>query len=301
MPADATALSLVVRGFTSKERMLIDGTVRLSQRRTPRLRLLEPAQWADADVVLIDASDKDALRWASAHTGLAHKVAIWVDGDHVPRGHTVAKRPILWPNLPILLARVLEEHDIVEHARAVASAAAAQGDATSSSTVAGTVLVVDDSQAVRAHMRSILERMGCRVDTAASADAGMHNLARGGYALVFMDVMMPEIDGYEACKRIKAQRRTLGTVPIVMLTSRGSPFDRIRGKMAGCDGYLTKPTDTAALLEVLRRYVGDPLIRTAETPGTANVPAASATQGARPPTDRSTYFAALPNVAPTRS
>ena len=73
-----------------------------------------------------------------------------------------------------------------------------------------------------------------------------------------MDVLMPGIDGFEACRRIKAKRAKL---PVVMLTSKSSPFDRVRGKMAGCDTYLTKPVDPAQLREVLARHV--PLAATA--------------------------------------
>jgi twitching motility two-component system response regulator PilG len=67
---------------------------------------------------------------------------------------------------------------------------------------------------------------------------------------------MPGIVGYEGCRRIKAgpssERRP---TPIVMLTSKASPFDRIRGKMAGCDAYLTKPVDPTQLYEVLTKFV----------------------------------------------
>jgi twitching motility two-component system response regulator PilG len=69
-----------------------------------------------------------------------------------------------------------------------------------------------------------------------------------------MDVVMPGVDGYEGCREIKRlQRRQV--LPVVMLTSKSSPFDRIRGRMAGCDAYLAKPVDDEELKHVLARVL----------------------------------------------
>ncbi|HEY8049741.1 MAG TPA: response regulator, partial [Ramlibacter sp.] len=75
---------------------------------------------------------------------------------------------------------------------------------------------------------------------------------------VFMDVLMPGVDGFEACRRIKARR---GALPVVMLTSKSSPFDRVRGKIAGCDTYLTKPVDIVQLRDALGRHIALPPVR----------------------------------------
>ena len=83
---------------------------------------------------------------------------------------------------------------------------------------------------------------------------GIETAARARYTCILMDVLMPGMDGYEACRRIKARARTGEGPPIVMLTSKSSPFDRIRGKMAGCDAYLTKPIDPNDLYQVVLRY-----------------------------------------------
>ena len=276
---DGSVLRLVVQGFDKMERSLLEGTVRLSQRRTPRLELLDASRHAEADVVMIDTRDEAAMAWARATSSLRHKPVIWVDGTQAGAGHTLAKRPIQWPILPMSLARALEAV-ATRPEPAAKPAAPADGampaDVRPQAAVAP-ILVVDDSLAVRAHMRSILERLGYTVEEAVSAQAALHAVAHGRYALVFMDVLMPELDGYEACKRIKAQQRTLGIVPIVMLTSRNSPFDRIRGKMSGCDGYLTKPADTAALQDVLLRFAGRPGARQAQVPSMTPSPPIVAT------------------------
>ncbi|MBC7514575.1 MAG: response regulator, partial [Herminiimonas sp.] len=152
---------------------------------------------------------------------------------------------------PIILARALEQNprnSIDADATIPASAPSRRA-----------VLVVDDSLAVRAYLRSLLEPRGFIVSDADSAEAGIEAAGANPYACILMDVLMPGIDGYEACRRIKARARSGTGAAIVMLTSKSSPFDRIRGKMAGCDAYLTKPVDAHTLYDVLSRYITVPV------------------------------------------
>ncbi len=75
------------------------------------------------------------------------------------------------------------------------------------------------------------------------------------FDILLLDVLMPGMDGYETCRRIKGTRRGKTPLPVIMLTSKSSSFDRIRGKMSGCDAYLTKPVDPDALRTTLARFV----------------------------------------------
>lgn len=326
-PPEAGVLRLVFQGFNPLEHKLIEGIVKLSQRRAPRLMILPVTRALDADVVVVDARDPAAKIWAENYAPLKRKPVIWVDGDRIPAGHTLVRRPVPWTILPMLLARALEHgpgSDPVSAPVAVrsetrysagtptltarpayfsnragasaptpAAAPVSNGPVeTGLSTLAATptisstegagapaptptdppptgvssstgstastgchVLVVDDSIAMRAHSRTMLESLGFSVSEANSGEAALQEIMPGRFICVLMDVLMPGLSGYDTCKRIKDQSRTLGRVPVVMLTSRSSPFDRIRGKMAGCDGYLTKPVEAAALREALRRFV----------------------------------------------
>jgi twitching motility two-component system response regulator PilG len=101
-------------------------------------------------------------------------------------------------------------------------------------------LVVDDSATVRAQLEVTLQRAGLVVDTAEEGDSALAKLQAVVYDLVFLDVVMPGLNGYELCRKIRGIRNGRH-VPVVMLTSRSSPFDRARGALAGCDSYLTKP------------------------------------------------------------
>lgn len=236
-------LKLLVKGFKPIEQQLLNSVVKLSHRRQPRLELVSETDGETADVVMIDANDRQVMKWASSQVWLTRKAVIWVDGNAAPSGHIVVKRPVQWPMLLVLLLRAMEQGP-----QKITDAPA--------SAVTRSVLVVDDSLAVRAHLRSLLESRGLTVTDADSGEAGIEAAATELHACILMDVMMPGIDGFEACRRIKASRASAPA--IVMLTGQVSPFNRIRGKMAGCDAYLTKPVDPDQLHEVLLRYVAVP-------------------------------------------
>ena len=116
------------------------------------------------------------------------------------------------------------------------------------------VLVVDDNLTVREFMRSKLAPFNFNVDYAESGEQAVGLTGNRRYTCVFLDVVMPGIDGYQVCKLIKS-KRAQGKTHVVMLTSKGSPFDKIRGAMAGCDAYLTKPVDEEKLLETIVRFL----------------------------------------------
>ena len=116
------------------------------------------------------------------------------------------------------------------------------------------VLVVDDNLAVRRFMAQKLEPFNINVDFAASGEQAIGLSGTKHYTCIFLDVVMPGIDGYQVCKIIKGNRVSKD-VKVVMLTSRDSPFDKIRGKMAGCDAYLTKPVDEDKLMNTIVRFL----------------------------------------------
>jgi two-component system cell cycle response regulator len=252
----APALKLVVKGLKPIERQLLEGLVKVSQRRTPRLEILDPKQAAEADVVVVDTGDAAAMAWAQRRPWLDARAVIWIDGTHAARGHTLLRRPVQWPILPMVLARALESGPgTAAAAPALAPAAAHAASAAAERMRPPNILVVDDSLAVRAHLRSLLEPRGFLVTDADSVEVALQSVVRRAFDCVLMDVLMPETDGYEGCRQIKARLRGENAVPVVMLTSKASPFDRIRGKMAGCDAYLTKPVDPEHLNEVLAQQL----------------------------------------------
>ena len=117
------------------------------------------------------------------------------------------------------------------------------------------ILVVDDSDIALKFMQNRITRYGFRAELAKSGEEALTRLAVEKFKFVFMDVMMEGLDGYQTCRAIKQRKYASGKAPIVvMLTSRGGSIDKIRGGLAGCDAYLTKPLNEAELLKVLSKY-----------------------------------------------
>jgi Response regulators consisting of a CheY-like receiver domain and a winged-helix DNA-binding domain len=115
-------------------------------------------------------------------------------------------------------------------------------------------LVVDDSMAVRRQMEIEFSMLNRDLDVAASAEEALEVLQERKYDVIFLDVVMPGIDGYSACKKIKRNALNKNT-PVIMLTSRSSSFDKIKGALAGCDAYLVKPINHNEFESVYNKYV----------------------------------------------
>jgi two-component system, cell cycle response regulator len=117
------------------------------------------------------------------------------------------------------------------------------------------ILVVDDSDIALKFMRNRLTRFGFRTDLVNSGEEALGRLSARPYKFVFLDVMMEGLDGYQTCRAIKQRKYVEGKPPVVvMLTSRGGTIDKIRGTLAGCDAYLTKPLNERDLIAVLAKH-----------------------------------------------
>jgi len=115
-------------------------------------------------------------------------------------------------------------------------------------------LVVDDSPTVRKQLELELGSLNIQVDSAEDGEQCLEMLEEGRYDIIFLDVVMPGADGYEVCKKIRNNRVAKRT-PVIMLTSKSSSFDRVRGALAGCNAYLTKPVDYVKFHKVLGEYL----------------------------------------------
>ena len=117
----------------------------------------------------------------------------------------------------------------------------------------GKVLIVDDSQSLRMKLQEFLNKRNFDCHQADSAEAAMKMVEKEPYDLVFMDVILPGADGYQACKAVKSLEH-MKKVPVIILTSMDSPADKIRGVMSGCDKYLIKPVRGSELDVLLQSY-----------------------------------------------
>jgi CheY-like chemotaxis protein len=115
------------------------------------------------------------------------------------------------------------------------------------------VLAVDDSPLMRTFLQNKLAPYGISPEFAASGEEALFKISKQHFDMIFLDVMLPGMDGYDVCKMIKKNKDN-NLMKVVMLTSKDKTFDRIRGTMAGCDGYLTKPVDEIKLRAIIERH-----------------------------------------------
>lgn len=116
----------------------------------------------------------------------------------------------------------------------------------------GRALIVDDSPSVRTQMKMFLGKNRFECYIAENSEEALRAVKQIDFDIIFLDVIMPGADGYQACKAIKS---LLGPrVPVILLTSKNSPVDKIHGIMSGCDKYLTKPVRSSELYNLLKSY-----------------------------------------------
>ena len=126
-------------------------------------------------------------------------------------------------------------------------------DANGSTSGALKVMVIDDSKTIRKSAESLLTKEGCEVVTATDGFEALAKIAEHRPDLIFIDIMMPRLDGYQTCALIKNNRLFKAT-PVIMLSSKDSIFDKARGKIVGSEKYLTKPFTKDDLLGAIAEH-----------------------------------------------
>ncbi len=116
------------------------------------------------------------------------------------------------------------------------------------------VLVIDDSKTIRRSAENLLTKEGCDVVTATDGYDALAKIADENPEIIFMDIMMPRLDGYQTCALIK-NNSTFKATPVVMLSSKDGLFDRAKGRIVGSDQYITKPFSREELLGTIRSLV----------------------------------------------
>jgi len=115
------------------------------------------------------------------------------------------------------------------------------------------IMVIDDSNTIRRSAEIFLESSGCEVISATDGFDAMSKIIDNQPDIIFVDIVMPRLDGYQTCMLIKKNLHFQST-PVVMLSSKSGLFDKARGKMAGSDEYLTKPFTKEELLSVIQKF-----------------------------------------------
>ncbi len=116
------------------------------------------------------------------------------------------------------------------------------------------VMVIDDSKTIRRTAETLLKKEGCEVFTATDGFEALSKIADHRPQIIFVDIMMPRLDGYQTCALIKNNQLYRST-PVIMLSSRDGLFDKAKGRIVGSEQYLTKPFTREELLSAIKRYV----------------------------------------------
>jgi twitching motility two-component system response regulator PilG len=116
------------------------------------------------------------------------------------------------------------------------------------------VMVIDDSKTIRRTAETLLQKEGCEVITAEDGFDALAKIADHRPDIIFVDVMMPRLDGYQTCALIKNNSEFKGT-PVIMLSSKDGLFDKAKGRIVGSDQYLTKPFSRNELLDAIQQHV----------------------------------------------
>jgi two-component system cell cycle response regulator len=240
------AFSIGVLGLSVDEIKVLGSIATLTQSRPNFSYTVNPATDASgSDIVIVNADDQDAaIKWRALAV-LPHP-PVMILYTKVPSADPVQHyllRPFGPSRLLALLDRIAvelkESAQIWKKPAPMQPAAALAVDTTQ---VPLRALVVDDSPTVRKLIELELRNFNVLVDTEETGEAALNRLSGSHYDLIFLDLVLPGTDGYQVCKEIRRNPKTKQT-PVIMLTSKSSRFDRVRGSLVGCNEYLTKPVD----------------------------------------------------------
>ncbi|MBE9562507.1 MAG: response regulator [Proteobacteria bacterium] len=250
-------------GLAPNEQNTLGSIFKLAASRSRQYSMVE--QRETAEIILVDADNPDAVSEWKSFSVHHSKIPVIKVAKLIPADTKEAylKRPLTLKRVLEILDKVtIEAHKYVpelvigddgegmddEAKKALLSAA---GN-TSSSGVKS--LVVDDSLPVRKSMEIQLSLFGMDIDFAETGEKALEFIQKNVYDIIFLDIMLPGIDGYKVCKEIKSNNMSKNT-PVVMLTGKGTRFDKLRGTMAGASVYLTKPVEPEQLKDVINKFL----------------------------------------------
>lgn len=262
-----------VFGLAPNEQNTLGSIFKLAASRSRQYSLVSSADRASAEIVLVDADDANAIsEWRSFSVHNANIPVVKVVKTPPPEtseNEIFLRRPLTLKRVLEILDKVtIEAHKYVpelvvggEEVLDDAANAALQDAVQSAKGVSRSgvkALVVDDSLPVRKSMEIQLGLYGMEIDFAETGEEALDYVKKPDnvYDIIFLDLMLPGIDGYKVCKEIKSNKVSKNT-PVVMLTGKGSRFDKLRGTMAGASVYLTKPVEQEKLKEVIKQFLPD--------------------------------------------
>ena len=268
------------RGVTLKNMRVITDLISISRNLKGRFDFIDNPDYEKIDILFINVDDEEAMSFYQNHGKDMSFVPIFLydkpSGDEslpsflsdYPNVKSLS-RPIKLVDLNRVLLGIVSAKNASSKVRSAPQPRATpQAGSASKASLAMVrkrnvfrLLVVDDSFPVRKYLEEKLPKLIADIDQtiafeiefAASGREAVNKVkqARGAYDMVFLDIMMEDIDGYKICKWIKKVKRSIN---VVLLTSKSSTIDRMRGNLSGCDNYLAKPPKDVHLKKVIMAH-----------------------------------------------
>ncbi len=254
--------AIAVFGIPEFERELVERILSLSESREHVYRIVEQAQDHTAEIALVDPSDADAT---SRFEGIRAQrqdfpLVVIADGNKSESDYWV-KRPFTTTRMLGALDKLVEDRlRGANRTQQEVPALKAESTPATPAVTAGTykALVVDKSLPARKQVSVALRRAGITAEFAEDGESALELIEAKNYDILFLEVVLPGKDGYEVCKAVKRDKQK-NHIPVVMLTGKSSSLDKAKGKMSGCDAYLTKPVSLKEFNQTLSKWLNLPL------------------------------------------
>ena len=239
---DVSTISLRFLNFPESDRATFERVLSFFAERGTSFQISDD----DAADLIITTDDYNNIEEA-LNLGPDKRLLVVSDDKHCPHGDLQLQRPLLVTRV----MRVMEEAAKL-HQNPELAPVAVQPDVDVSTNQQYSALIIDDNAAIRKQLEIELRTSGIPSQAAESGEQALEMVATGSFDLIFLDIMMPGIDGYETCGRIRSNPDYKKT-PIIMLSGKTSPLDEVKGVIAGATTYLTKPINHDQFQQVLQR------------------------------------------------
>ena len=254
--------AVAIFGLPEFERELVERILSLSESRDYVYRIVEQAQDHTAEIALVDTSDADATSRLEGIRSQRQDFPMVVIADGIkPESDYWVKRPFTTTRMLGALDKLVEDRlNGADRTQPEAPALTAESTAATPAVAAGTykALVVDKSLPARKQVSVALRRAGITAEFAEDGESALELIEAKNYDILFLEVVLPGKDGYEVCEAVKRDKQK-NHIPVVMLTGKSSSRDKAKGKMSGCDAYLTKPVSLKEFNQTLSKWLNLPL------------------------------------------
>lgn len=254
-------------GLAANEQNTLASIFKLAASNSRKYQIVNSTEMDQSDIALVDHDDANAIsEWQNFSVDHSQIPVVFVTKttpEIVETNQVYLRRPLTLKRVLETLDTmiidvyqyipgvVIDDEEILEEETNATLLGAAKNLKQNFGTKA---LVVDDSLAVRKSMDLLLGQYGIEIEFAETGEEALEYIQDNLCDIIFLDLILPGIDGYKVCKEIKANKDSKH-IPIIMLTGKDSYFDKIKGTMAGASVYLTKPVEQEQLKKVINEYL----------------------------------------------